>query len=141
MTAKISDKVWVGVLNEMVLRPKLAPAARKLGITPMSLHTKIKQSTIDPEKHRLVWLGHDQPFHMHIIAARKLSIIGLDAAARDLALNGHREGRFFNGEPVWCVDPKVKADAMTLDELDWIWKYESRPRSDVFLRDEAGALI
>jgi hypothetical protein len=138
---KIDDDVWRDVLNRLVLKPRMKAAARDAGINPTSLFAKIKDSVADPAKHTLTWLGHAAPFHMHIVAARKLNVVALDHAARDLAINGHSEPRFHDGKPVWRRDPQIEADAITLDELDWIAKYGPRKRTDTFYRDpETGAL-
>lgn len=141
MTKFIDDDVWRDVLNRLVLSPRMKNAAKGAGIHPTTLFGKIKQSVAEPEKHTLTWLGHEGAFHLHVNAARKLNIAALDHAARDLAINGHTEPRFHDGKPVWKRDPKLEADAITLDEMDWIGRYGVRPRTDTFARDEAGALI
>jgi hypothetical protein len=141
MPKTIDDDTWRDVLNRLVLKPRLKAAARNAGINPTTLFAKIKDSVAAPDKHTLSWLGHDAPFFQHVNAARKLSVVALDHAARDLALNGHSEPRFFNGAPVWRRDPQIEADAITLDELDWIAQYGVRPRTDTLYRDPAtGAL-
>jgi len=141
MPKTIDDDTWRDVLNRLVLKPRLKAAARNAGINPVTLFAKIKASIAEPGKHTLTWLGHNAPFFQHVNAARKLSVVALDHAARDLALNGHSEPRFFNGAPVWKRDAQVEADAITLDELDWIGKYGRRPRTDTFYRNpETGAL-
>lgn len=138
---KISDDTWRDVLNRLVLKPRMKAAARNSGINPTTLFAKIKDSVAEPDKHMLEWLGHRAPFYQHVNAARKLNVVALDHAARDLAINGHSEPRFHDGKPVWKRDPKIEADAITLDELDWIAKYNTRPRTDTFARNEAGELI
>jgi len=138
---KITDDQWRDVLGRLVLAPKMNRAARESGINPTTMFAKIKASVADPEANSLDWLGHRAPFHQHIVAARRLNVVALDHSARDLAVNGHVEARFFNGKPVWRIDPKVEADAITLDELDWVAKYNIRPRTDTFARDAKGALI
>jgi hypothetical protein len=138
---KIDDDTWRIVLGRLVQRPKMNAAARDSGINPLSLFRKIKASVADPEAHTMQWLGHTAPFYQHVNAARKLSVVALDHSARDLAINGHSEPRFHDGRPVWKRDPKIEADAITLDELDWIATYGTRLRSDTLARDEAGALI
>jgi hypothetical protein len=89
----------------------------------------------------LTWLGHEAPFHLHVSAARKLNIVALDHAARDLAINGHSEPRFHDGKPVYKRDLKIAADALDLSDADWQSKYGDRPRTDTFYRNpETGAL-
>jgi hypothetical protein len=135
MSQKITDDVWRDALNQLVLKPKMRPAAKAVGVNVTTLFKKIRDSIADPAAHTFEWLGHSAPFYQHINAARKLSTVALDHAARDLALNGHSEPRFYEGKPVWRVDPKIEADAITLDEFDWIAQYGARPRTDTFYRD------
>jgi hypothetical protein len=137
---KIDDDTWRDVLNRLVLKPRMKAAARDAGINPTSLFAKIKDSVADPEKHTLTWLGHAAPFHMHIVAARKLNVVALDHAARDLAINGHSEPRFHDGKPVYRRDAKVEADAITLDDDMWTMVYGDRKRTDTFYRNERGEL-
>jgi hypothetical protein len=135
---KTTDDTWRDVLNRLVLKPRMKAAARNAGINPTTLFAKIKDSVAEPDKHTLQWLGHDAPFFQHVNAARKLNVVALDHAARDLAINGHAEPRFHDGKPVWRRDPKIEADAITLDDFDWYEKYGLRPRTDTFYRNERG---
>ena len=129
------------VLNQLVLYPALKPAAKHAGIHPTTLFAWIKESMADPTKHRFQWLGRTAPFFQHVNAARKLNVVALDHAARDLAINGHREPKFHDGKPVWKVDAKIAADALTMDDDTWAICYGDRERSDAFARDKAGQLI
>lgn len=135
------DDVRRDVLNRLVLNPRMKQAARVSGIHPTTLFGWIKQSLSGDPKMILTWLGHEAPFHLHVNAARKLNIVALDHAARDLAINGHREPRFHDGKPVYRRDPKIAADALDLSDADWKSKYGERPRTDTFYRNpETGAL-
>jgi hypothetical protein len=129
------------VLNRLVLKPRMKEAARNTGVHPTTLFGWIKKSVAGDPKMVLTWLDHEAPFHLHVNAARKLNIVALDHAARDLAINGHSEPRFHDGKPVWKRDPKIAADALTLSDSEWTARYGSRPRTDTFMRDEQGALI
>jgi hypothetical protein len=135
------DDVRRDVLNRLVLNPRMKQAARDAGIHPTTLFGWIKQSLARDPRMTLTWLGHEAPFHLHVNAARKLNIVALDHAARDLAINGHSEPRFHDGKPVWKPDPKVAADALTMSGLEWTAAYGDRPRTDTFIRDKQGALI
>jgi hypothetical protein len=135
------DDVRRDVLNRLVLKPRMKEAARNAGIHPTTLFAWIKQSMAGDPKMILTWLGHKAPFHLHVNAARKLNIVALDHAARDLAINGHSEPRFHDGKPVWKPDPKIAADALTMSAAEWTAAYGDRPRTDTFMRDEHGALI
>ena len=142
---QISDDVWRSILNRLVLKPRLKAAARAEGINPATLFTKIKHSIASPDEHRLTWLDTLAPFHEHVSAARRLSIVELDRAALQLGLEGHSVPRFHDGKPVFKIDLAIAADAMVLDELSWIDKYGNRrgpgPDADTYARDADGKLI
>jgi hypothetical protein len=135
------DDVRRDVLNRLVLKPRMKEAARNAGIHPTTLFGWIKQSVAGDLKMNLTWLGHEAPFHLHVNAARKLNIVALDHAARDLALNGHSEPRYHDGKPVYKRDPRIEADALSMGDFEWDGTYGDRPRSDTFLRDASGALV
>src|ERR1700686_5510802 len=113
------NDVRCDVLNRLVLKPRVKQAARDARIHPTPLFGWIKQSVAGDPKMVLMWLGHEAPFHQHVNAARKLNIVALDHAARDLAINGHSEPRYPDGKPVYKRDPKIEADALSMDELEW----------------------
>ncbi len=46
-----------------------------------------------------------------------------------------------SGRPVFEVDPLIAAHALEYDDFDWEITYGKRARTDVFKRDENGALI
>lgn len=140
--ARKNDQTKRDCLNRLVASPRLKRAAREAGIDASTIFKWIRESVNDPERHMLEWLGHRQPFHMHVNAARKLNTVAIDHAARDLALNGHITPKFHDGRPVWKVDARVAADALALPKDDWSLCYGDRPRSDVYLRDpETGSLV
>ena len=143
MTAKISDKVWVGVLNEMVLRPKLGAGRSEA-------------------RHHANELAHQEPSNQRLT---RRSIVSFGSVTINLfTCTSSRRGSsrssasmppretwrsmvierdyFFNGEPVWCVDPKVKADATDARRIGLHLEVRKPGRAPtVSLRDEAGALI
>ena len=129
------------VLNRLTLKPRMKEAARNAGIHPTTLFGWIRKSAAGDPKMVLTWLGHEAPFHKHVVAARRLSVIAIDHVARDLAINGHAERRFHKGKPVWRRDPQIEADALALDDDTWKIRYGNRSRSDTFMRDENDALI
>jgi hypothetical protein len=135
------DDVRRDVLNRLVLKPRMKQAARDAGIHPTTLFGWIKQSVAGDPKMVLTWLGHEAPFHQHVNAARKLNIVALDHAARDLAINGHSEPRYHDGKPVYRRDPKIEADALSMGDFEWDATYGDRPRTDTFMRDANGALV
>lgn len=141
----ISDDAWRDILNRLVLKPRLKAAARSAGINPATLFAKIKHSIASPDEHKLTWLDTLAPFHEHVSAARRLSIVELDRAALTLGLEGHSTPRYHDGKPVFSTDLQVASDAMTMDEMSWIEKYGSRrgpgPDADIYARDKDGKLI
>lgn len=129
------------VLNRLTLKPRMKEAARNAGIHPTTLFGWMRNSAAGDPRMVLTWLGQEAPFHKHVVAARRLSVVAMDHVARDLAINGHTEPRFHNGKPVWRRDPQIEADALALEDEAWKARYGNRPRSDTFLRDETGGLI
>src|ERR1700758_582298 len=122
------DDVRRDVLNRLVLKPRMKEAARSAGIHPTTLFAWIKQSLAGDPQMILTWLPREAPFHLHINAARKLNIVAIDHAARDLAINGHSEPRFHDGKPVYKPDRKIAADALTMSDAEWTATYGDRPR-------------
>jgi hypothetical protein len=141
MPAAISNDVKRKVLDQLVLAPKMKAAARHAGVPPPTLFRWINESMANPNAHKLSWLGKVAPFHLHVNAARKLSIVAMDHSARDLAINGFEEPRLHDGKPVYVHDHQVAADALTLDDFEWELKYANRKRDDTYARDENGALV
>jgi hypothetical protein len=138
---KITEDQWRDILNRLVLRPRLKAAARAAGIDASTLFAKIKASIENPDDHKLVWLDKLDTFANHVTLARKLSIVELDRAALTLGLEGHSQPRYHEGRPVYVRDPEIEADALTLDEFDWIEKYGiNRRRDDTYLRRD-GKLV
>lgn len=140
---KITNDTWVDILNRVVLKPRLKPAARAAGVDPSSLFLKIRQSVENPEAHQIEWLGVKDSFANHLTTARKLAIVELDRAALEMALEGHSQPRYdAAGKPVWKIDPQVAADALTFDDAMWEITYgPDRRRDDVYARDDQGRLI
>ena len=137
----VGDAIKRRVLDQLVLSPRLKAAARTADVHSTTIFRWLKQSIDEPAKHTLQWLGRTAPFHQHVNAARKLNIVALDHAARDLAINGHASPKFHDGRPVWKISPEIAADALTFDEMSWIEKYGTRKRDDHYERDEDGALV
>jgi hypothetical protein len=138
---KIDDSTWVDILNRVVLKPRLKAAARAAGINAATLFTKIKHSIASPDDHKLVWLDTLAPFHEHISAARRLSIVELDRAALQLGLEGHSQPRFHDGKPVYKIDMQAAADDLTMEDWDWEVAYPGRKRGDIYARTPDGKLV
>lgn len=142
--ARPRQEVQVDILNRLTIKPSLKGAAREVGINPATIFKWIRESVDDPSV-TLDWLGHKDTFANLVNLARKLQIVVLEHEARSLATLGHSQPRYHNGAPVYRHDAKIEADALSMSDEDWDFFYavdgRSRPRTDVFARDENGALI
>ena len=128
-------------LDFLVTTPRLSRAAEHVGIHHKTPFEWIARSMRNDPEFEVVWMGRKAQFAKHIIVARELSKAALDHSARDMGINGWRELKTGPHGPIWKVDPKIAADAMTMTELDWELEYWPRKRDDVYLRDENGALV
>ena len=129
-------ELQIDTLNRLTIRPSLKAAAREVGINPSTIFKWIK------DDEPVTWLGHTQGFGAQVNLARKLQIVVLEHEARSLATLGHSQARWHDGKPCYRHDPKIEADALSMDDNDWIFEYgTTRSRDDVFARDEQGALI
>jgi hypothetical protein len=142
--ARPRQEVQIDILNRLTIKPSLKGAAREVGINPATIFKWIRESVDDPSI-MLDWLGHKDTFANLINLARKLQIVVLEHEARSLATLGHSQPRFHDGAPVYRHDAKIEADALSMSDEDWNFFYaengRARPRTDVFARDENGALI
>jgi hypothetical protein len=125
----------------LTIKPSLKGAAREVGINPATIFKWIRESVDDPTV-TLDWLGHKDTFANLVNLARKLQIVVMEHEARSLATLGHSQPRWHDGRPCYRHDPKIEADALSMDDLDWDFTYgRDRSRDDVFMRDANGALI
>jgi hypothetical protein len=134
------NELQVDILNRLTIKPSLKAAAREVGVNPATVFKWIKDSVEDPTI-TLSWLGYTQTFAAHVQLARRLQIVVLEHEARSLATLGHVQARWHDGRPCYRHDPKVEADALSMDDNDWMFEYGTRSRDDVFARNEAGELI
>ncbi len=141
--ARPRQEVQVDVLNHLTVDPSPKRIARKLGVNPATIFRWVRESENSGET--LNWLGHRDTFANLVNLARKLQIVVLEHEARALATAGHTQERWHDGRPCYVHDPKIEADALSMSDEDWDFFYaengRSRPRTDVFARDENGALI
>jgi hypothetical protein len=138
--ARPRQEVQVDILNRLTIRPSLKGAARECGINPATIFKWIRESIDDPSL-TLDWLGHKDTFANLVNLARKLQIVVMEHEARSLATLGHSQARWHDGKPCYKHDAKIEADALSMIDEDWTFFYGDRKRSDVFARDESGALI
>jgi hypothetical protein len=139
---RITDDTWRLVLNRLVLRPKLRAAARASGISEASLFLKLRQADENPEDHQIEWLGQTHAFSDHVRAAKALFLLDLDRGALELAMFGHSQPKYFQGQPVWVVDEQIAADSISnMMDFEWEDKYPGRARADTYARTPDGKLI
>lgn len=141
-TSKLTAELLTAILNKLVIRPRLKAAARETGISAPTLFAYISRAQHldpDPVLAKLSWLGVVRRFDEHVQIARRLSVVAMDASARDQAINGWAEPKFHDGKPVYKRDPVLEAAA--LDPEWWEAIYAPRPITDTFARDQNGGLI
>jgi hypothetical protein len=138
--ARPRQEVQVDILNRLTIKPSLKGAAREVGINPATVFKWIRESIDDPSL-TLEWLGHKDTFANLVNLSRKLQIVVLEHEARSLATLGHSQPRWHDGRPCYKHDPKIEADALSMIDEDWEFFYGDRKRTDVYARDENGALI
>jgi hypothetical protein len=149
-TKKHSAAKLIAVLNYLVEQPhvNMRDAARQFKCSPVSFYNWSAQSAKDEaadlkeqSQFYFNWMEHTSYWHRHIVLARKLNVLQIDSRLRSAALHNHRELLFNNqtGRPIWQTDPKLAADAQ--DPVLWEMLHAPRPITDVFKRDEKGALI
>jgi hypothetical protein len=148
---KHSHEQLVAVLNSLV-RPHSGPVAftKKNGLSLAALYAWRKQSADDEKAGRtdsdfyLEWLGNLSWFHRHWEFSRAVSIARIDAQVIEAATCSRIEPLFNpqTGAPFWVVDAKIASDAKLLDDDTWHLIYGlDRDKSDIYERDENGALI
>jgi len=138
---KFNPETLEKFLDFLVTTPRLSRAAEHVGIHHKTPFDWIARSMRGDPEFEVTWMGRKAQFAKHIIVAREASKVALDHAARDQGINGWREFRSGPSGPIWKVDPKIAADAMTMTELDWELEYWPRKRDDVYMRDAKGALV
>jgi hypothetical protein len=134
------EEIQIDVLNRLTINSSLKACAREVGVNPTTVFRWINESMQNPSV-TLDWLGHKDSFANLVALARKLQIVVMEHEARSLATLGHSQVRYHDGRPCYRHDPKVEADALSMDDPDWEFFYGDRKRTDVYARDESGALI
>lgn len=141
MTRK-SPETFAAILEAVA--NNLGPLKHCLALSGVSETTLFRwriESKAKPQDWLCDFEGETMPFHIALKRAQLAGVAAMRAHAFDIATNGERVPIFFNGAPVWEIDPLVASDAKALDEFSWDCKYGSRPRADVYKRDQNGALV
>ena len=138
------------ILDRLIERPSIAQATRAiLGSNSKILYVWCRNAASDRENgvddsQYLVrdWPGEGDAtwFDKGIKQTRVMHALNLDSDERDTL--SHSERYVIEGGKIqWEPDPKVAADAISMDEFDWLAEYGTRDRSDIWKRDANGALI
>jgi len=141
------------VLNRLVERPSVTGAAKLLGASSKLIWIWCRNSARDKangvldSKYIIHGWPDDDPdsvediwFHDAVELSRKMHALNADADTREL-LAGQPRTVIEGGRICFTPDPKIAAHALEMDDDLWELTYGSRPRADIFARDENGALI
>ncbi|HUI12979.1 MAG TPA: hypothetical protein VL048_05860 [Xanthobacteraceae bacterium] len=150
-----SPENLVKVLDCLTVNPSPTAAARAIGASNKIVWIWGTQSAakaaegvpIEESGFGVRWPDPDGPlvwFHEAFQQATKIflalasmehmALIGPDAGHKKVARDG-------SGKITFKVDLKVASDAMQMDDFTWELIYGTRPKTDIFARDEDGCLI
>jgi hypothetical protein len=159
----MSNKKWtkengVLIVDSLAENPNLTQAAKLVGGGQKLIFHWMKASSVDeaagiaPEnaEHGIQWPDEEWIyFHRAVIQSQKRFLAVAQSQVRSLLASpesgggGHeRIVTGADGKPAWLVDPLIASHAMTMNDDEWELSYgQNRKRSDVYARDERGALI
>src|ERR1035437_2783026 len=151
---KFTSEMLRVILNSMVrLSTGVDDVAKKYKVSVQALYRWQKESTgdeadgIEDSPFLLEYLGTRSYYHRHVAFCRAVAVARIDARIIEAATAPHLEPQFSaqTGNPHWMVDPKIAADALSMNDDMWSLTYgtadHERPRSDVYMRDAEGKLI
>jgi hypothetical protein len=116
--SKHTPKTLAAICDRLVAHPYLKPAARSIGIDPSTLFAWLDKSRADPSSLSFVWSDVKAPFHEHVAAAMRMSVLMIESNAREMALNGFEEVVTFQGRVQYELDPRyVGVDDDTMVKL------------------------
>ena len=116
--SKHTPETLAAICDRLVVHPYLKPAARAVGINPSTLFAWLEKSRADPSSLRFVWADVKAPFHQHVAAAMRMSVLLIESNAREMALNGFDEVVTFQGQIQYELDPRyVGVDDDTMATL------------------------
>jgi hypothetical protein len=104
--AKHTPETLAAICDRLVAHPYLKPAARSIGIDLSTLFAWLEKSRADPASLSFVWSEVEAPFHQHVAAAMRMSVLLIESNARELALNGFDEVVTFQGRVQYELDPR-----------------------------------
>ena len=151
--AKHTPKMLRAILDAM-LKPYtgLEDVAKKYKISVQAIFRWQKLSAQDELEEKadspflIDYLDTRAYFHRHMAFVRAIAVARIDHRIIEAATQPHTEPQFSaqTGNPHWQVDPKIAADALSMNDDMWAITYgldPVRPRSDVYMRDIEGKLI
>jgi hypothetical protein len=139
---RLNEQTLAQLCEAFAVTPKWTGACRAVGIERTTLHKWMARSRKGEQQLVFYWDGDGvtAPLHIHLEAARQINILALEASVRSMALEGWSTPKYFQGAPVWEVDPVLAADAK--DAAVWEVLYGDRDRNDIYKRDPiSGGLV
>ena len=149
--AKHTPAILRAILDAM-LKPYtgLEAVAEKNGLSVQAIYAWQRLSAQHekddtPDSPFLISYLDQEPayFHRWLAFVRRVAVSRIDARIIEAATSSHFEPLFNaqTGQPFWKVDPKVAADAKSMDDFTWDLEHTHRDRSDIYERDDQGRLI
>ena len=140
------------LLDASVREPHTGPKkiARKHHVSPATFYNWQRESAQHEKEGRtespwlVEWLGNVSWFHRHCQFCRAVQIASIDSRIIEAATVSRQEPLYNpqTGTPFYEVDLKIASDAKLLDDDSWHFIYGlDRDKSDIYKRDENGALI
>lgn len=116
--AKCTPEKLAAICDRLVAHPYLKPAARAVGVNPSTLFAWLEKSRADPSSLSFVWSDVEAPFHQHVAAAMRMSVLLIESNAREMALNGFDEIVTFQDQVQYEFDARyVGVDDATMVKL------------------------
>jgi hypothetical protein len=131
---KLSKELLTEILDRVVVRPALAPAARSVGINPATLFRYMQRSADGDPEFILTWADYEDQFANHLKLAAKMNIALLESHVRETVMEGFNERVVFQGRAQFVQDERCLGDDKDL------WDILGYP-ADGLKRDENGNLI
>jgi hypothetical protein len=131
---KLSKELLSDILDRVVVRPALAPAARSVGINPATLFRYIQRSDAGDPEFILTWADYEDQFANHLKLAAKMNIAILESQVRETVSEGFQERVVFQGKAMFEQDERCVGEDPAL------WDILGYP-ADGLKRDEYGNLV
>src|ERR1035437_4642429 len=103
---RVSDENLILVLDSMVANPKLSVAARKIGVTTMTIYRWLKLSREGKDFQKINWCGEVGSFHQFYEYAQHAQINDIEQTAKKNA-TGFDEVVTHDGAIQYQIDPNL----------------------------------